>query len=523
MLNPAVAQKLKLIVVCAIGLWLAVFLGTQIGSAKYGPLLLGAVVIVVASVSLFTGRFFWVLTIASSFLGGTFPILGGAFTPFQIMMMIGVGKFLIGDVVLRRTKIRAQNRVDVLLIAGFMAVLTWHGVHDRFGMKFLGSSIWGGHNYVNVYVGLAAFFVTQSIPMNPRIWSRLPYAVLVVASFDLLIAVITTISPRLIYFIYPFYSAVSSSGMEEIVSGASSDVTGRIGTFGNFGFTIILIVLASVSLREMLSARYFLRLVCLAGGFVAALFSGFRSAVLNSFIGLLAAGIRDLKFGVLLLLPLFATAVFTLSVVNSEFIRLPKPIQRALTFAPGKWDPEVASDANASNEFRRQVWAVFNRDYFPAHPWLGRGFGFRRQFAQQSVYKYNPNWDRETVEVGNIHNGFLSTLDAFGIIGTVFFIIWNLRLLARIFRVSFREGGGAATALRFLALYLAVWIISYWFGALNVGSFLPVEFALVGVFLRLQHDLAQESTQSQPVVAELERDQRPGQKIYRPIESTKAR
>ena len=57
-----------------------------------------------------------------------------------------------------------------------------HGILDRFGMRFLGSSIWGGANYVNVYIGLAAFFVTQSISMTPRLWAKLPYVILAVTA-----------------------------------------------------------------------------------------------------------------------------------------------------------------------------------------------------------------------------------------------------------------------------------------------------------------------------------------------------
>ena len=48
-------------------------------------------------------------------------------------------------------------------------------------------------------------------------------------------------------------------------------------------------------------------------------------------------------------------------------------------------------------------------------------------------------------------------------------------------------------ALRFLALYLAAQIGSYWWGALHVGMFLPQEFALVGVFLRLRHAIESKS------------------------------
>jgi hypothetical protein len=490
--DPALSQQLKVLALCGAGLVLAIFLGSQIGHEEYRTLLLGAVIIVVACFALFSGRSFWVLTIASSFLGGTFPILGAKFTPFHILMAIGVAKFLIGDVVLRRTRLRLGNRIDTLMIAGFIAILTWHGVHDRFGMRFLGSSVWGGHNYVNVYVSLVAFFVVQSIPTKSKIWAKLPYLVLAVATFDLLIAVITTLAPKSIYVIFPFYSAVSSSGLEEVITGTTTDVTGRIGAFGNFGFVLILIVLASVRLTQILHPQNFLRMFCLAVGFLGTLVSGFRTAIINGIIGFFTAGIRDLKYGVVILLPFLAVILFALSLINSQVVQLPKQIQRGLAFLPGHWDADMAGDVRASNDFRKRIWTTWAHDYFPVQPWLGRGFGFKSQWASPSVYRYNPNWDLQTVETGNIHNGLFATLDAFGIIGTIFFIIWNLRLLARAVRLPFGKTNPEYMALRFLALYLAVWIVGYWFGAQNIGSFLPLEFALAGVFLRLQEAITSE-------------------------------
>jgi hypothetical protein len=492
MQDPALSQQLKVLALCGAGLLLAIFLGSQIGHENYRDLLLGAVIIFVAGIALFSGRSFWVLTVASSFLGGTFPLLGAKFTPFQILMAIGVAKFFVGDVVFRRTRLNLGNRLDVLMIAGFMGILTWHGVHDRFGMQFLGSTIWGGHNYVNVYVGLIAFFVVQSIPTKSKIWAKLPYFVLAVATFDLLIAVITTAFPASIYVIYPFYSAVSSSGLEEVITGTTTDVTGRIGAFGNFGFVLILIALASVRLTQILHPQNFLRLVCLIAGLVAALFSGFRSAVINAVVGFFTAGIRDLKYGVIALLPLLALVLFTLSLINSQVVHLPRQIQRGLAFLPGNWDADMARDAQASNDFRKRIWGTWAHDYFPVYPLLGRGFGFKSQWAMGSVSKFNPNWDIQAVETGSIHNGLFATLDTFGIIGTIFFVVWNMRLLARAVRLPFGKKNPEYTALRFLALYLAVWIISYWFGALNVGMFLPQEFALAGAFIRLQEAITSE-------------------------------
>jgi hypothetical protein len=479
---------LKVLLFWGAGLLFAIFVGWNIGTANYWQLILGAVVFGGAFIAFFSGRFFWVLTIASSFLAGTFPILGGQFTPFQILMGVGVTKFFIEDIVLRRTRLKTGDKFDKIMIAGFMGILTLHAIHDRFGMRFLGSSVWGGKNYVNVYVGLAAFFVVRSIPMQSKIWAKFPYVVFAVTSFDLLIAVITTIFPASIYKIYPFYSAVSLLGLEEIIRG-ESDVTGRIGGFGNFGFILITIILASISLRKILNPKNLLHLMCLIAGCVTVVYSGFRSAVLDTLIGFVAAGIRDLKFKILLLLPFLALLLFGLSVLNSEVIHLPKQVQRSLAFLPGKWDAEMAGDAAASNNFRTQTWTVWTREYFPLHPWLGRGFGFRSQWAQQSRYNPTAVDYRQTVEVGNIHNGFFASLDAFGVIGTAAFVIWNLRLLARALQVPFRKDDQAGMVLRFIALYLAVSIISYWIGAQNIGAFLPQEFALAGLFLRLQQEV----------------------------------
>ncbi len=173
---------------------------------------------------------------------------------------------------------------------------------------------------------------------------------------------------------------------------------------------------------------------------------------------------------------------------------------------PGKWDAEMAQNAAASNDYRLKVWTLWAHQYFPAHPWLGRGFGFKSEWSKPSTYKPTAIDYLQEVEVGNTHNGLFATLDTFGIVGTTFFVIWNLRILARTFRISFRRADATGMALRFLALYIAMWTISYWVGALNVGSFLPRQFALAGVFLRLQQTMDSDSVRSGPADAKIRGD-----------------
>ena len=248
-------NRLKGFLIMSACLLLAVYLGYMVGNEEYGTLLFGTVIAGGCAFWFFSGRLFWVFTIASSFLAGTFPILQGQFTPFQLLMAMGLTKFVIEDVILRRVRFKFPGRFDLLMIAAFMSIILYHGLRDRFGMRFLGSTIWGGRQYINVIFGLIAFFVIQSIPMKKGLWSKFPYVVLAVSGFDLLIAMITTIAPSSIFVIYPFYSAVSNSALQEAIGTGSSDVAGRIGAIGTFGFMLILLAFTTMSLRTFLHNR----------------------------------------------------------------------------------------------------------------------------------------------------------------------------------------------------------------------------------------------------------------------------
>jgi hypothetical protein len=487
MFNPALIDRFKIFLAVAIGLLLAVFLGKEIAVGNYINLSIEIGTLLIVALASFLGGYYWILTIASSFLAGTFPALQGNFTPFHFFVAVGVAKFLIADVVLKRTKLTMGSRFDAFMIMAFMSILILHGVHDRFGMRFFGSDIWGGKYYVNVLVGLAAYCVIQSAPIKPKIWSVLPYAILAVVTFDLMIALITTIFPRSIYLIYPFYSAVSQVGMEDIFRVKDLDVSERIRAFGNFGVIVTMLVFASCSIRQLFAPSNWLRALAVLIGLATALYSGFRTSVIHTGLTWCFVGLRDLRWMALLLLPVLAAGLLALSFINSDVAPLPIQMQRALSFVPGKWDSEATWEAGASNDFRAHTWSIWQQEYFPEHRWFGRGFGFRSQWAQQSIYIHPAQDYQRYVEVGDIHNGLFASLDAFGITGAIFFVTWNLGLLVRIFRRT--EAGKDTTALRFVGLCLAVFVVSFWGGALNLGTFLPQEFALAAVFLRLQREL----------------------------------
>ncbi len=92
-------------------------------------------------------------------------------------------------------------------------------------------------------------------------------------------------------------------------------------------------------------------------------------------------------------------------------------------------------DAAASNDFRRQVWTIWWKEYFPRHPLLGRGFGFRSQWARTSVVQHSAWETKQMVETGNIHNGLFSAMDALESSGQFSSSFGIFGMLGRTFRV----------------------------------------------------------------------------------------
>ena len=82
----------------------------------------------------------------------------------------------------------------------------------------------------------------------------------------------------------------------------------------------------------------------------------------------------------------------------------------------------MALDAEDSNEWRAAIWKIWREDFCPLNQWLGRGFGFPIQWAQQPVFLSRSAENQGAVAVGNIHNGLFLAVDTFGLIGTLFFV-----------------------------------------------------------------------------------------------------
>jgi len=163
--------------------------------------------------------------------------------------------------------------------------------------------------------------------------------------------------------------------------------------------------------------------------FAAIFLSGFRSALLFALVALLLSAIlrgrtKDLWTAA-------GVSVFALIAIISlqgTVLQLPLTMQRALSWLPGDWNPEVMADAQGSSQWRFEMWAwAWNDDRILRDRTWGQGFGLSlddmnliasSMMAGQSGASLLGGSDRENFMItGTFHSGPLSTIKYIGLVG----------------------------------------------------------------------------------------------------------
>jgi len=136
---------------------------------------------------------------------------------------------------------------------------------------------------------------------------------------------------------------------------------------------------------------------------------------------------------------------------------LPYQIQRALSVLPVKVDPKVAHDAQASTDWRVQMWKRVLPDV-PRYLILGKGCALDlREFDFLRQFRFRQDSTGLSAEmVGDYHNGPLSVIIPFGlpgVIALIWFWVAGWRWLVQQYRYGAPELRTVNTLL--LALFVA--------------------------------------------------------------------
>jgi hypothetical protein len=218
--------------------------------------------------------------------------------------------------------------------------------------------------------------------------------------------------------------------------------------------------------------------------FLAIGFSGFRSGLLawGAFL-MFAAYFRDgfksvLIFGI-------AGLVSIGLIYGSVSAGLPVPlqIQRALSFLPGDWDPKAVAAADATVEWRVEMWReALASDRYIRNKWFGDGFGFRQRelWAFVSDMDAGVASDRAHQEyfliIGTYHSGPISTIRFAGVVGLILFTITIIAMAVYAWKIIRKAHG---TPILPMALFFGIPVIYFPFHFIFIYGHFPDDFPLI--------------------------------------------
>ena len=246
-------------------------------------------------------------------------------------------------------------------------------------------------------------------------------------------------------------------------------------------------MLAGYGIDRIFTWRYLGRFLIFLLMVLISLLGGFRSillfflltfAILFYFEGLM----RKPLLPILLLLLLLGGTVLI------PFMgHLPLTIQRTLSFLPLPVDPLAQASADATTEWRLQMWKNV-LPLVPQYLWLGKGLAMNANDLA-NVGLESGSYGAELA--GDYHSGPLSLIIPFGIFGVIAFV-WLLIAGLKVLRQNYLYGNPAfLTINRFLLSFFIAKIIFYMviFGAFK--SDLAFFLGLVGLSICVNGGIAE--------------------------------
>jgi O-antigen ligase len=370
----------------------------------------------------------------SAFILGFLP---GQPPLWLVLAVVSFGLGALNHVLGFKSFLRAPELTKPLLfLLGVILITAW--IRGGIGTRVFGGSGFGGRNYAYVLGAFMGYFAltAQRIPSEkgPRMtkWFFL--------------SGVTNVIPNLTYILGPsfyllYYLVSSTSAMGQAQSDWGQGVVSRLGDFSSAAVGLLCFILARWGIRGTFEWDKPWRLLLLAAAVAGCLLSGFRSQVMLMVVLFsIQFVMEDLwktaflpvfcLLGLLCLMPMLLFAS-----------KMPFAMQRSLAFLPVDINPDVRADAQASIDWRVDLWRAVWPDV-PKYLFLGKGYSLdpmdtdmTQQAAQMGII---PSYE-EALYAGNYHNGLLSILIPFGLWGTLAFV-WLLVAGVKALYCNYRYG-----------------------------------------------------------------------------------
>jgi hypothetical protein len=323
---------------------------------------------------------------------------------------------------------RKGNMLEYLIYINLAYLITVF-IRNPTGFFALQSSMVGGRPYMEVVLAFAAFLILSRVRISDSIARILPLFFVIPAWSVGILDAIGRVIPQFGYAVNSFYSGAGSSGTFGAIEAEAEVGTTRLVGLQDAGISGALFLCARYNPLTLLSPLYPWRVIMTAMVFGVLFLAGFRSMLLFAFVAFFLSSIlRGKLHDVWITISGGVLALVFLIALQGTVLHLPLTMQRTLSWLPGDWDPVAVMDAEASTEWRVDMWEwAWNDDRILRNKLWGQGFGLTLDdmnliatslAAGQGGSSLLGGSDRELFMInGTFHSGPLSSVKYIGIIG----------------------------------------------------------------------------------------------------------
>jgi hypothetical protein len=438
------SSKIKLIVVGALALFGALYLGLAVATAQTE-----AIAWVVGGVGLAVcvtlGKRIWLLIPFLAAVNISLRITGMPST-LMIAQVLVLG-FSVLLICIRRITLKPKlGELELWMILLFVMIVQVYA-RNPVGVFIFGGMTVGGKAYFVFLLTLVSAFYLASLVVDVKDLKRVVALSIAGSLVNISIALVGKVVPIVGYYTGANYQI--NQGYAAPVREAGSAT--RFLEASVFGQRLALWICSfREPLRAALHPGWFFLIVlsgfcALQGGFR----SGFAALMMTYFVGI---WYRGGMLHVVLAGIMGAGAIAALAVVNAV-MPLPPNVQRTLTFLPGTWEERYVRDAKGSTEWRMEIWKeVLLTDRWISNKIFGDGLGFN---ASQLRYQISleqaqigrigfSGWDLQREGVlasGDYHSGPISSVRVVGYVGLLVVVLFQIRLAVHAHRQIMRCRG----------------------------------------------------------------------------------
>jgi len=355
----------------------------------------------------------WNLPLVVFFLKGSPPLC-------LPILAVSIGISVMQRTMDKNMRFIPAPQITLPLVCLALVVVVTAKLTGGIGLQVLGSSVMGGKKYIFLLAGILGFFALTARRIPPHkagLYVALFFLGGCLNAFGDLIAFI----PRSFYFIFLIFPP-------DMAAYTTSESAMRFGGVSAAAAAVFSYMLARHGIRGIFLSGKPRRMAFFILFGTLILIGGYRS-VLVSFVLLFAIlfymeGLHRTKLLPILAFAGMVAAIICLPMAN----RLPNTFQRALSFLPVDIDPGVRAEAQASVDWRIDMWKAL-LPQVPQHLLLGKGFAISQEDQQlmgpDSAFRSIDAADQGLAISSDFHSGPFSVILPFGIWGVIT-VLWFL-------------------------------------------------------------------------------------------------